>query len=42
MYCPTEPRSVIVRPLSVASTPDESPDDEQPGPSDEGSYLPMD
>jgi len=42
MYCPTEPRSVIVRPLSVASTPDEPPDDEQPGPSDEGSYLPMD
>ena len=42
MYCPTEPRSVIVRPLSVGSDPDESPDDEQPGPSDEGTYLPMD
>lgn len=42
MYCPTEPRSVIVRPLSVGSDPDELPGDEQPGPSDEGTYLPMD
>ena len=41
MYCPTEPRAVVVRPLPEAVDTDDASEDE-PGPSDEGSYLPMD
>jgi len=41
MYCPTEPKAIVVRPLSESVAPEDSPDD-GPSPSDEGTYLPMD
>ena len=40
MYCPTEPKAIVVKPLSESVAPEDSPDD-GPSPSDEGTYLPM-
>ncbi|MCH2582455.1 MAG: hypothetical protein MK133_14805, partial [Planctomycetes bacterium] len=41
MYCPTEPKAIVVKPLSESVASEDSPDD-GPSPSDEGTYLPMD
>jgi ferredoxin-type protein NapG len=41
MYCPTEPKAIVVKPLSESVDSEDSPDD-GPSPSDEGTYLPMD
>ena len=40
MYCPTEPRAIVVEALPETDAPPREPD--EPGPEDGGSYLPMD